>query len=35
LSRSVKGALETLDAIIHLVPHALELLGGGRVEQHP
>jgi len=35
LPGSVKGALETLDAIIHLVPHALELLGGGRVEQHP
>jgi len=35
LPGSVKGALETLDAIIHLVPHALELLSGGRVEQHP
>ena len=35
LPGSVKGALENLDAIIHLVPHALELLAGGRVEQHP
>jgi len=35
LPGSVKGALENLDSIIHLIPHALELLAGGRVEQHP
>lgn len=35
LPGSVNGALENLDAVIHLIPHALELLAGGRVEKHP
>ena len=32
LPGSVKGAEENLRAILHLIPHALELLGGERVE---
>lgn len=32
---SVRAALENLEAVLHLVPHALELLTGARVEQHP
>jgi len=35
LPGSVKGATESLAAILPLVPHALELLAGGRVEEHP
>jgi len=27
---STKGAVETLDAVLDIVPHAIELLGGGR-----
>ncbi|MHB0969262.1 MAG: MogA/MoaB family molybdenum cofactor biosynthesis protein [Thermoanaerobaculia bacterium] len=30
-----KGAQECLDAVIQLIPHALELLAGGKVEKHP
>ncbi|MHB1988445.1 MAG: MogA/MoaB family molybdenum cofactor biosynthesis protein [Acidimicrobiales bacterium] len=30
LPGSSKGALECLDAVLEVVPHALELLGGGR-----
>ncbi|HEU4523071.1 MAG TPA: MogA/MoaB family molybdenum cofactor biosynthesis protein [Thermoanaerobaculia bacterium] len=32
LPGSVAGAEENLRAVLHLIPHALELLGGGRVE---
>lgn len=32
---SVRGATENLEAILHLIPHALELLSGARVETHP
>jgi molybdenum cofactor synthesis domain len=35
LPGSVRGAQENLEAILHLIPHALELLAGGRVERHP
>lgn len=35
LPGSVRGALESLDAVIHLLPHALELLSGKPVEHHP
>jgi molybdenum cofactor synthesis domain-containing protein len=35
LPGSVAGATENLEAIMHLIPHALELLRGGRVEEHP
>ena len=35
LPGSVNGATECLLAILHLIPHALELLSGARVEQHP
>jgi len=35
LPGSVKGATECLRAILHLIPHALELLTGARVETHP
>ncbi|HUP46340.1 MAG TPA: MogA/MoaB family molybdenum cofactor biosynthesis protein [Thermoanaerobaculia bacterium] len=34
LPGSVRGAVENLEAILHLVPHALELLAGGRVEHN-
>jgi len=32
---SPRGAVENLEAVLHLVPHALELLAGGPVEKHP
>jgi molybdenum cofactor synthesis domain-containing protein len=32
---SPTGAVENLAAIMHLLPHALELLSGERVEKHP
>jgi molybdopterin adenylyltransferase len=35
LPGSVNGAKENLQAVLHLIPHALELLAGGRVERHP
>ena len=35
LPGSVRGAQENLEAILHLIPHALELLTGERVERHP
>ena len=35
LPGSVNGAVDNLSAILHLVPHALELLSGARVERHP
>ena len=35
LPGSVRGARENLEAILHLIPHALELLTGERVEHHP
>lgn len=35
LPGSVKGAVENLESILHLVPHALELLSGTRIERHP
>jgi len=35
LPGSVNGAVDNLSAILHLVPHALELLGGAPVERHP
>ena len=35
LPGSVNGATECLLAILHLIPHALELLSGARVEKHP
>lgn len=35
LPGSVRGAVENLEAVLHLIPHALELLSGERVEQHP
>lgn len=35
LPGSVSGATENLAAVLHLIPHALELLGGARVERHP
>lgn len=35
LPGSERGAVENLEAILHLVPHALELLSGERVEKHP
>jgi molybdenum cofactor synthesis domain-containing protein len=35
LPGSVNGATENLDSILYLVPHALELLSGARVERHP
>ncbi|MGH9456278.1 MAG: MogA/MoaB family molybdenum cofactor biosynthesis protein [Thermoanaerobaculia bacterium] len=35
LPGSPRGALENLEAVLHLVPHALELLGGKPVERHP
>jgi molybdenum cofactor synthesis domain-containing protein len=35
LPGSVNGATENLRAILHLIPHALELLAGAPVETHP
>lgn len=35
LPGSVQGAAENLGAILHLIPHALELLGREHVEHHP
>ena len=35
LPGSVNGATECLHAILYLIPHALELLSGERVEKHP
>jgi molybdenum cofactor synthesis domain-containing protein len=35
LPGSVNGATDCFRAIAHLVPHALELLSGARVERHP
>ena len=35
LPGSVNGATENLRAVLPLIPHALELLGGARVERHP
>jgi molybdopterin adenylyltransferase len=35
LPGSVNGATECLNAVLHLIPHAIELLAGGRVETHP
>jgi len=35
LPGSVNGAIDNLSAILHLIPHALELLSGARVEHHP
>lgn len=32
---SPRAAVENLEAVLPLVPHALELLSGARVEQHP
>lgn len=34
LPGSPKGAVENLQAVLHLIPHALELLSGERVETH-
>jgi molybdopterin adenylyltransferase len=35
LPGSTSGAVENLEFVLHLIPHALELLAGGRVEKHP
>jgi molybdopterin adenylyltransferase len=35
LPGSVGGAVENLRAVLHLIPHALELLSGANVEDHP
>lgn len=35
LPGSISGAVENLEAVLHLIPHALELLAGGKVEKHP
>lgn len=35
LPGSVNGAVDNLSAILHLIPHALELLSGERVEHAP
>lgn len=35
LPGSPRGAVESLEAVLDLIPHALELLGGERVEHHP
>jgi molybdenum cofactor synthesis domain-containing protein len=32
---SPKGAIENLEAVLHLVAHTLVLLAGGRVDDHP
>jgi molybdenum cofactor synthesis domain-containing protein len=35
LPGSERAAVENLEAVLHLVPHALQLLSGQRVETHP
>jgi len=35
LPGSPGGATENLQAVLHLIPHALELLSGEKVEKHP
>ena len=35
LPGSPKGAVENLETVLHLIPHALELLSGKRIERHP
>lgn len=35
LPGSPRGAVESLDAVLHLIPHALELLTGAPVQIHP
>jgi len=35
LPGSVNGARDNLQAVLHLIPHALELLTGERVDRHP
>ena len=35
LPGSERAAVENLEAVLHLIPHALELLSGERVEAHP
>ena len=35
LPGSVNGAVENLRAVLPLIPHAIELLSGERVERHP
>lgn len=35
LPGSVNGACENLNAVLHLIPHALELLSGKPIEHHP
>lgn len=35
LPGSVKGAVENLESVLHLIPHALELLSGQRIEHQP
>lgn len=35
LPGSPKGAEENLESVMHLIPHALELLTGQRVDRHP
>lgn len=35
LPGSENGATECLQSVLHLIPHALQLLGGERVERHP
>ncbi|HXI14283.1 MAG TPA: MogA/MoaB family molybdenum cofactor biosynthesis protein [Thermoanaerobaculia bacterium] len=35
LPGSSRGALECLEAIVDLLPHAIELLSGKRIEHHP
>jgi molybdopterin adenylyltransferase len=35
LPGSPKGAVENLETVLHLIPHALELLSGERIERHP
>lgn len=35
LPGSPSGATENLQAVLHLIPHALELLSGEKVEKHP
>lgn len=35
LPGGTRAAVENLEAVLHLIPHALELLSGERVEAHP